>query len=412
VFEFRFMLRKSAACTIGALALLGVEGIAPVSSSATTLPAGTSFSYTGADQTYAVPSNVCAVTIYVAGAEGGTDYNGGAGGAGGVGSATVPVTPGSTLAVVVGSIGGFGYIPVPNGVMGNKPSAVYGGGGAGTQSSGSGGGLSGVYDGKSALVIAGGGGGAGALDADPVGGAGGNVNQPGAAGDPTTYGMPSNASGGEGGTLMAGGAGGVGDPNAPGTSGASGNGGSGGSTGREGGGGGGGGYFGGGGGGGSSMMGMPEFGDDSGSGGGGGSGFAASNATNVSTTWAGHSGRGNGAVEIDPSTVCSVTNVGIFAYGQSTLSATVKAQLVTQAKAIKAKGYTTLSIHGYANPGAPSQLGTARANAAAQFLTTQLRSLNVVLTSAIAISSSNTAAFSKNHGLDGSGDNCVVVTAS
>ncbi len=394
---------------IAAMAFLGAEGIlSPLNSSAATLPTGTSFSFTGSDQTYVVPSNVCAVTIYVAGSEGGTDYNGGIGGVGGVGSATVPVTPGSTLSVVVGSLGGFGFI----GYSGNTPGAVYGGGGAGTQSSGSGGGLSGVYDGKSALVIAGGGGGAGALDADPVGGAGGNVNQPGAAGDPTTYGRPSNASGGEGGTLMAGGAGGVGDPNAPGTAGTSGNGGSGGSTGREGGGGGGGGYFGGGGGGGSSMEGIPEFGDDSGSGGGGGSGFAASNATNVSTTWAGHSGRGNGAVEIDPFTACSVANIGTFAYGRSALSATMKTQLIAQAKAIKAQGFRTLSIHGYANPGAPGQLSVARATAAAQFLTTQLQSLNVTLSSAISTSGSNTAKFSKNHGLDGSGDNCVVVTAS
>ncbi len=407
--RLRFALKRSAVGAIAAMALLGAEGIlSPLASSAATLPAGTSFSYTGSGQTYAVPSNVCAVTIYVAGGEGGTDYNGGLGGVGGVGSATVLVTPGSTLSVVVGSIGGFGYI----GYSGNTPGAVYGGGGAGTGASGSGGGLSGVYDGTSALVIAGGGGGAGALDADPVGGAGGNVNQPGAAGDPTTYGMGSNASGGDGGTLMAGGAGGVGDPNAPGTAGTSGNGGAGGSTGREGGGGGGGGYFGGGGGGGSSMMGMPMWGDDSGSGGGGGSGFAASNATNVSTEWKGHSGRGNGAVEIDPFTMCSVSNVGNFGYGRSILSVAIKTQLVAQATAMKAQGYTTLSIHGYANPGAPSQLSLARANAAAQFLTTQLRSLNVTLSSAISISGSNTAKFSKNHGLDGSGDNCVVVTAS
>lgn len=58
----------------------------------------TTFSYTGAVQTYVVPACVTEITIDAQGAQGG----GPAGGMGGRAIATVPVTPGSTLYVYVG----------------------------------------------------------------------------------------------------------------------------------------------------------------------------------------------------------------------------------------------------------------------------------------------------------------------
>jgi hypothetical protein len=221
------------------------------------------FDFTGAPQTFVVPAGIIQVTITASGAPGdgcGTSPVG----LGGTTTATIPVTPGETLVVVVGGIGTCGG---SGGFNGGGPggSASYGGG--------DGGGASDVRQGGSALanriVIAGGGGGAN-------GGAGGSTT--GAAG-----GDGQSGAGGAGGSQNAGGQGGVGCvdgaivcPNAhAGTLGMGGAGGAAcGPSPSGGGGGGGGGYFGGGGG--SGYVAGPC------GGGGGGSSYAEPMATGVS----------------------------------------------------------------------------------------------------------------------------------
>ncbi len=216
------------------------------------------YTYTGAVQTFHVPSGVTSVVIKAWGAGGGGrcgwggDRGSHGGGGGGFAQARVPVVQGETLAIVVG--GGGGGFSWDTGSAGG-----FGGGGDGGDSTWAGfggGGGSEVARGSTSLVVAGGGGGAG----DRCGGAG--------------YGGPGGGGNGgieEGGSSTAGtgastGAGGIaGLGGSGGTDGARGQGGLGNSGGYGGGGGGGGGYFGGGGGG----------AGYEGAGGGGGSSFAS-----------------------------------------------------------------------------------------------------------------------------------------
>ncbi|MFM2016558.1 MAG: hypothetical protein RL007_214 [Bacteroidota bacterium] len=129
----------------------------------------TTYSYTGAVQTYLVPPCVTSVTINALGAQGG----GTVGGLGGSATATVPVTPGSTLYVYVGGrptaqLGPGGF----NG-GGATLALPCGGGGDGFP----GGGASDVRTSTSLndrLIVAGGGGGMGWSNG--VGGAGGGTN--------------------------------------------------------------------------------------------------------------------------------------------------------------------------------------------------------------------------------------------
>ncbi|MDP9930170.1 putative repeat protein (TIGR01451 family) [Variovorax paradoxus] len=205
--------------------------------------------YTGANQTFTVPTGVSSVFIKAWGAGGGgpntsyyTTQRGGGGG--GFSSGTLAVTAGTTLGVRVGEGGGV-----------NDASTTYGGGGAGgnaqaTAIGASGGGLSGVfatttYSQANARLIAGGGGGS-----SP----GADVGTPSAGGGGGASGRDDNvAASGRPGTQAGGGAAGTGGTcnlGAP-TGGTALQGGNGGSTNEnqnEGGGGGGGGYFGGGGG--------------------------------------------------------------------------------------------------------------------------------------------------------------------
>jgi Glycine rich protein len=250
------------------------------------------FSYSGQAQTFEVPA--CATSVYVeAAGAAGAHYPSG-GGDGGEVSATIPVTPGETLTVMVGGAG------LKEGVGG------FNGGGAGAIDDkkkpigGGGGGASDVREGGNALadrvVVAGGGGGpivahtkvscrhCQAMIAEASGGAGG---VPDGGGGSTPYcnfiGTPV---GGGGGTQSSGGVGGAGSND--------------GSLGQGGtgvdvciylsvsfqssttyySGGGGGGYYGGGGGG-------------SGGGGGGGSGYAESTATNVTSQDGVNNGNGS-----------------------------------------------------------------------------------------------------------------------
>jgi len=213
----------------------------------------TTLGYTGAVQTYTVPSGVTYVTLQAWGAQGGVGDNGGAvGGKGGYSTGKLIVSPGTILYVYVGN-GGAGGGTMLGGWNG-------GGGGRGYYGGGGGGGASDVRTGtalSSRVIVAGGGGG---------GGAGGG------------------GYGGYGGG-SSGGIGGVTPPTAPGTqtTGATlGTGGQG-TYATNGGGGGGGGYYGGYGG---------TGGPIAGCGGGGGSGFLSSllvspSATNNNKTGAG-----------------------------------------------------------------------------------------------------------------------------
>jgi Glycine rich protein len=264
-------------------------------------PRSAFFSFTGNDQTFVVPNGISQVTVYALGANGpcatswcstvlGQPNVSPTTGIGGSLTATIPVTPGETLVVVVGD--------------GSGATGYGGGGSGGTESctstydngASSGGGASDVRQGGNGLanrvVVAGGGGGNGDGAAEPAGGAGGGLV--GGAG-----GVGEGSNGGGPGTQSAGGAGGnVGDASVPGTAGSLGVGGTGAScTGYlyGNGGGGGGGYYGGGGGG---------MGDENGGGGGGGGGSSyaepgATNLTMVQGDMTGdEAGDGNGEVVI------------------------------------------------------------------------------------------------------------------
>lgn len=245
------------------------------------------FTYTGGKQEFRVPLGVQQVTITAFGASGQMGYDhyyGSYASPGGLGArvtATVTVSPISTLFVYVGGAGSDGG---------------YNGGGSGGGYDGEGGGASDVRQGGSALsnriVVAGGGGGGGSAGACvstscgyTAGGAGGNGGgQDGQAGR-NAHGR-FGGDGGGGGTQRAGGKHGKSvDRHCAGSRGQLGVGGAGGggrpSCGNLGAGGGGG-YYGGGGGGAGGLYGSsPSSFAAAGGGGGGGSSFVESGATGV-----------------------------------------------------------------------------------------------------------------------------------
>jgi hypothetical protein len=201
--------------------------------------ASTTFSYTGAEQTYTVPSNADAVYVVATGGAGGGPAIGLTGGRGAIAAGFVgPVSPGDTLYVNVGGVGA-------------KPTGGFGGGGDGglldfgpfgILSSWGGGGASDVRtasgDLLSRLIVAGAGGGS----ASPAA-RGGDAGAPGTS-------SPGSSVGGGAGTQIGGGTAGCPASNegcgTPGTLGVGGHGGASG-AGFTGGGGGGGLYGGGGG---------------------------------------------------------------------------------------------------------------------------------------------------------------------
>jgi hypothetical protein len=180
------------------------------------------FSYTGSTQTFTVPSGVTSIQAKVWGAAGaGHDqYYSQSGGAGGFGIGTINVTGISSLNIVVGQ-GGQKYSIVSGNVGSGTPTtnkiATYGhlvaastgeNGGWGNVA-GTGGGLSGIFNGavtsqSNAIVIAGGGGAAGSVSGEGQsvgqGGYGGGFNQNGGSG-----GVNASASHGRPGTTSAGG---------------------------------------------------------------------------------------------------------------------------------------------------------------------------------------------------------------
>jgi len=257
----------------------------------------TTFSYTGSDQTFTVPSGVSSFTAYMWGGAGasGFDYssNGGGsrtantGGAGGFTTGTVSTSAGTVYKLVVAEGG------KATDVTAGFTASVYGGGGRGRVHShagvgGAGGGYSGIFltsvsHGNSVLIAGGGGGNTGGQDggASYSGNGGGSSGQHGGVNPSSSH----NANGnGKGGTQSAGGAAGAGDAYSN-QAGSALQGGDGGHMG----GGGGGGYYGGGAGGHTNSHGS--------SGSGGGSGYightSVSNATTTAETHTGTNGTKN-----------------------------------------------------------------------------------------------------------------------
>jgi len=134
------------------------------------------FSYTGAEQTFTVPSGVNSITVDIKGAGGG--YVSSSGSKGGRVQATLPVTAGETLYIYVGG----------SGIRGNAGGFNGGGsvGGGNSSNYNSGGGASDIRSGGNALsnriAVAGGGGGNGGncgADSAPGGDGGGLVGESG-----------------------------------------------------------------------------------------------------------------------------------------------------------------------------------------------------------------------------------------
>ncbi len=161
----------------------------------------TTFNYTGAQQSYTVPSCVSSITIDISGAQGGGDASN-PGGLGGRVVATIPVSAGQTFYVYVGSNPGN-----------TNPGGYNGGGnGAGSGLGAGGGGASDVRFGGTAvtdrIIVGGGGGGSSSNGGQSLGGAGGGMT--GASG--TLGGNPwacSQLTVATGGTQSAGGLGGT-----------------------------------------------------------------------------------------------------------------------------------------------------------------------------------------------------------
>src|SRR6266540_6592135 len=88
-----------------ACGFLGVTGVGTAGAQPTTQ----TFSFTGGAQSFTAPENVCEITVDAFGAEGGDgDVDSqvfGTGALGGRATATVSVTPGETLQVLVGGAG-------------------------------------------------------------------------------------------------------------------------------------------------------------------------------------------------------------------------------------------------------------------------------------------------------------------
>ena len=164
-------------------------------------PVTQAFTYTGSLQTFTVPSGVTSVIAKVWGAAGaghGEYYNCG-GGAGGFGIGTINITGISSLNIVVGQGGQDrntgGTVGYANMIAtyGHLVAASTGQNGGWGNNGGTGGGLSGIFNGvvtsqSNAIAIAGGGGASGSVSGggcgNSSGGYGGGFNQNGGDGNP------------------------------------------------------------------------------------------------------------------------------------------------------------------------------------------------------------------------------------
>lgn len=280
------------------------------------------YNYTGAVQSFTVPSCVSTVSVDARGAAGGNGYTFiSSGGLGGRVTAVISVTPGQVLQIFVGGAGG-------NAGIGTGGTAGYNGGGAGKAwgSSGGGGGGGGASDIRISpyaladrIIVAGGGGGAAynysSTNFDRGGPGGGTTGGTGFGGNSQT-----GSGVGTGGSQSAGGTGGTYPSYCTANSGSLGLGAAGGGTCSNTGGGGGGGYYGGGGG--------------VWAGGGGGSSYAISTSSSVVHTQGSQSGNGQVFLSYAPGLVTTIVSTA----GSSTICAgsTVDLSLTS-----------TLSLTGY-----------------------------------------------------------------
>jgi len=187
-------------------------------------PVTQAYAYTGSLQTFSVPSGVTSIQAKVWGAAGAghIDYYTSYGGAGGFGIGTINVTGISSLNIVVGQGGQKKSTPASGSVGASNKIATYGhlvaastgeNGGWGNVC-GTGGGLSGIFNGavtsqSNAIVIAGGGGASGTVNGEGVsvsnGGYGGGFNQNGGSGGvnaSASHGRPATTTaGGDNGTV-------------------------------------------------------------------------------------------------------------------------------------------------------------------------------------------------------------------
>jgi len=166
--------------------VIGVSGAAAVTQT---------FTFTGNEQTFTVPSGVSTIHVAAIGGRGGKAGEPGGGGAEVQGD--LNVKPGQTLYVEVGGNGGAGEVVSPGGFNGGGEGAGGGGGASDLRTNPRSEGLSP----DSRLIVAGGGGGSGAYGSEGAG-AGGAAGEPGAS-------IPNNEGGGAG-TASSGGAGGSG----------------------------------------------------------------------------------------------------------------------------------------------------------------------------------------------------------
>ena len=205
------------------------------------LPFYTTFSYTGALQSYVVPAGATSTYVYMWGAGGGGLNGGNEGGAGAYIQGALATTPGETLSILVGGGGKFGGnsttnpVPAQGGYGGggnaNSGGGTYSGGPSTSFGNGSaGGGRSAIQRSGTDVVTAGGGGGSGYGQGGPAtwqgtaihgnynwpnnDGAGGSQTAGGAAGingNPTSFGLATAGSqfqGGNGNNYGGGGGGG------------------------------------------------------------------------------------------------------------------------------------------------------------------------------------------------------------
>ncbi|MFH0888751.1 MAG: glycine-rich protein [Planctomycetota bacterium] len=314
---FDYGTSTSYGSTANAASLPG-SGTNPISVTANTGSSGSpvTFNYTGAQQTWTVPSGVTSIVVDVSGAQGGT-IGANTGGLGGRTQATLNVTPGNTLYIYVGqqpttTTGGYN-----GGGNGYGSYAEAGGGASDIRTVGGAWNLAASRN--SRLAVAGGGGGA-TNSWTTTGGAGGSTNGNGADG----YSSNGTSHTGKGATQSAGGA--AETAYGTGTAGTLGQGGTG-ATNNTDDPGGGGGYYGGGGG---------------AAGGAGGGSSWVDGTIGASITYAGGYKSGNGQVIITPTnSLTANTTYNFRVVATSSIGTTNGNNLTFTTSAIPAPNCTT-----------------------------------------------------------------------